>query len=214
MLKLRCPTPYYGFSPIRTLVHRLHKQGGMKELKKPLKITNVLVFKDFFMKHIIAYITLHQTAENCCQVAVPKVHPNYGSSGQASQWLGSELWGHSNIQAVQSSWIRTLPYQAQTNGQVEHTHHTSMQEIGKLARTRGWMAQQLMGDGTSLQLHKLPNVQGMTQDVNLAVRGAKRHECINEYITDPWDYLRGPQGSHRPIHDRGSMIETVLWQMN
>ena len=53
------------------------------EPNRPLKVTNVLVFQDHFMKHIMAYVTPNQTtktaAKPCIRVTSQSLGPWPGS---------------------------------------------------------------------------------------------------------------------------------------
>ena len=38
----------------------------MLEPNRLARVTNILVFQDHFMKHVLAYVTPDQTAKTCC----------------------------------------------------------------------------------------------------------------------------------------------------
>ena len=100
-------------------------------------VVNLLVFCDNFTKHTMVYISPHQTAKTLAKFLWQGLHLNLQSTGQAPEWLRTnfesniirELCEHMGMRKV-----RTLPYYAQTNGQVEWAHQTPMCMIGKLSK--------------------------------------------------------------------------------
>ena len=105
------------------------------ELNKPPRVTNVLVFRDHFTKHVLAYVTPNQTAK-----AVAKfLYQGYISIFRAPVMLLSD-WGANFMSSIIDEMYRLLGmkklwttlYHPQTNGLVERSHQTIMWMIRKL----------------------------------------------------------------------------------
>ena len=109
----------------------------MMELDQSLNLVNLLVFCDHFTKHIMAYVTPNQTAKALAMFlwegyivifrAPTKLLSDWGANFESN--IIRELCMLMGIQKV-----RTSPFHAQTNGQVEQAHQTLMQMIGKLSK--------------------------------------------------------------------------------
>ena len=107
------------------------------ELNKPLKVTNVLVFQDHFTKHVMAYVTPDQTAKTVAKIMYQGYILIFGAPAkllhdQGLNFMGNIIQELCELMGIKK--IRTLPYHSQTNGQVECTHQTIMQRIGKLGK--------------------------------------------------------------------------------
>ena len=111
----------------------------MLELNRLPKVTNVLVFQDHFMKHLMAYMTPNQTAK-----AVTKfLYQGYILIFGAPARLLSD-WGANFMSSIIDEMckllgmrkLQTMPYHPQTNGLVERSHQTIMQIIGKLGEDK------------------------------------------------------------------------------
>ena len=107
------------------------------ELDQPLNVVNVLVFCDHFMKCIIVYVTPNQTAKTFAKflwqgyISIFRA-PAKLLRDQGANFKSNVIKGLCELIGI---WkIRTLPYRAQTNGQVEQAHQTWMCMIGKLGR--------------------------------------------------------------------------------
>ena len=98
-------------------------------------VQNVLVMQDHFSKHVAAYVTKDQTA------ATTAWHirhgyfslfgaPAYLISDQGKCFTSKIVEQLSKLYGVQK--LRTSPYHAQTNGQVERMNQTIIRIIGKL----------------------------------------------------------------------------------
>ena len=104
-------------------------------LKEELVIWNVLVLQDHFSKYVVAYVVKDQTA---CTTAETLRNGYFGFFGAPAYLIsdqGKAFTGHiithlCDLYGVQK--LRTLPYHAQTNGQVEHMNQTIIHMIGKL----------------------------------------------------------------------------------
>ena len=92
------------------------------ELDQPPNMVNLLVFCDYFTKHIMAYVTPKQTAKTVAKFlwqgyililgALAKLLSDRGANFESN--IIRKLCEPMGIQKV-----RTSPYHAQTNGQVE-----------------------------------------------------------------------------------------------
>ena len=108
-------------------------------LKEEPVIRNVLVLQDHFSKYIVAYVVKDQTA---CTAAKTLRNgyfglfstPGYLISDQGKTFTGHIITHLCDLYGVQK--LRTLPYHAQTNGQVEHMNQTIIRMIGKLEEDR------------------------------------------------------------------------------
>ena len=111
----------------------------MMELYQSPNVVNLLVFCDHFMKHIMAYVTPDQTAKTVTKFLWQGYILIFGALAKLLSDQGTNF--ESNIIRelckLMSIWkVRSSPYHAQTNGQVECTHHMLMCMIGNLVRTR------------------------------------------------------------------------------
>ena len=104
-------------------------------LKEEPVIWNVLVLQDHFSKYVVAYVVKDQTA---CTTAKTQRNgyfglfgaPVYLVSDQGKAFMGHIITHLCDLYGVQK--LRTSPYHAQTNGQVEHMNQTIIHMIGKL----------------------------------------------------------------------------------
>ena len=100
-------------------------------------VVNILVFCDHFTKHIIVYVSPNQTAKTVAKFlwqdyvlifgVLAKLLSDGGSNFESN--IIRELCKLMSIQKV-----RTSPYHAQTNVQVEQAHQMLMCMIGKLSK--------------------------------------------------------------------------------
>ena len=109
------------------------------ELNQPPRVTNILVFQDHFMKHIMAYVTPDQTVKTVANF----LHQGYISIFGAPAKLLSD-WGANFMSSIIDKMcmllgmkkLQTMPYHPQTNGLVERSHQTIMHMIGKLGEDK------------------------------------------------------------------------------
>ena len=102
-------------------------------------IRNVMVMQDHFSKYVVAYVVKDQTA---CTAAETLRNGYFGLFGAPAYLIsdqGKAFTGHliSNLcelYGVQK--LRTSPYHAQTNGQVERMNQTIICMIGKLEQDK------------------------------------------------------------------------------
>ena len=104
-------------------------------LKEELVIRNVLVLQDHFSKYVVAYVVKDQTARTTAETLRNGYFgffgaPAYLISDQGKTFMGHIITHLCDLYGVQK--LRTLPYHAQTNGQVEHMNQTIICMIVKL----------------------------------------------------------------------------------
>ena len=121
----------------------LHADFTSIEETVPLKedpvIHNVLVLQDHFSKYVVAYVVKDQTA--CTAAGTLRIGyfglfgaPAYLVSDQGKAFTGHVITHLCELYGVQK--LRTLPYHAQTNGQVERMNQMIICMIGKLEEDR------------------------------------------------------------------------------
>ena len=107
----------------------------MVPLKEEPVIHDVLVLQDHFSKYVVAYVVKDQTA--CTAAETLRIGyfrlfgaPAYLVSDQGKAFTGHVITHLCELYGVQK--LRTSPYHAQTNGQVEHMNQMIIRMIGKL----------------------------------------------------------------------------------
>ena len=117
----------------------LHVDFMSIEETVPLKVEpviwNVLVLQDHFSKYVVAYVVKDQTACTTTETLRNGYFrlfgtPAYLISDQGKAFMGHIITHLCDLYGVQK--LRTLPYHAQTNGQVERMNQTIIRKIGKL----------------------------------------------------------------------------------
>ena len=108
-------------------------------LKEDPVIHNVLVLQDHFSKYVVAYVVKDQTA--CTAAETLRIGyfglfgtPAYLVSDQVKAFTGHIITHLCGLYGVQK--LRTSPYHAQINGQVERMNQTIIRMIGKLEEDR------------------------------------------------------------------------------
>ena len=104
-------------------------------LKEDPVICNVLVLQDHFSKYVVAYVVKDQTARTATETLRNGYFGLFGAPAYLVSDQGKAFTGHvithlCELYGVQK--LRTLPYHAQTNGQVERMNQTIICMIGKL----------------------------------------------------------------------------------
>ena len=107
-------------------------------LQEPV-IRNVMVMQDRFSKYVIAYVVKDQTARTATETLRNGYFglfgaPAYLVSDQGKAFTGHLITNLRELYGVQK--LRTLPYHAQTNGQVERMNQTIIRMIGKLEQDK------------------------------------------------------------------------------
>ena len=109
------------------------------ELNKLPRVANILVFQDHFTKHVLAYVTLYQTAKTVAKF----LHQGYISifgaparllSDRGANFMSSIIDKLCKILSVKKLW--TTPYHPQTNWLVERSHQTIVRMIRKLGEDK------------------------------------------------------------------------------
>ena len=95
----------------------------------------MLVLQDHFSKYVVAYVVKDQTACTAAETLRNGYFglfgvPAYLISDQGKAFTGHIITHHCDLYGVQK--LRTSPYHAQTNGQVERMNQTIICMIGKL----------------------------------------------------------------------------------
>ena len=104
-------------------------------LKEEPVIRNVLVLQDHFSKYVVAYVVKDQTARTAAETLRNGYFrlfgaPAYLISDQGKAFMGHIITHLCDLYGVQK--LRTSPYHAQTNGQVERMNQTIIHMISKL----------------------------------------------------------------------------------
>ena len=102
-------------------------------------IRNVMVMQDHFSKYVVAYVVKDQTARIAAETLRNGYFglfsaPAYLVSDQGKAFTGHLISNLCELYGVQK--LRTLPYHAQTNGQVERMNQTIIRMIGKLEQDK------------------------------------------------------------------------------
>ena len=108
-------------------------------LREDPVIHNVLVLQDHFSKYIVAYVVKDQTARTTTETLRIGYFglfgaPAYLVSDQGKAFMGHVITHLCDLYGVQK--LRTSPYHAQTNGQVERMNQTIICMIGKLEKEK------------------------------------------------------------------------------
>ena len=108
-------------------------------LRKEPVIRNVMVMQDHFSKYVVAYVVKDQTAHTATEMLRNGDFGLFGAPAYLVSDQGKAFTGHliSNLcelYGVQK--LRTSPYHAQTNGQVERMNQTIIRMIGKLEQDK------------------------------------------------------------------------------
>ena len=108
-------------------------------LCEELVIRNVMVMQDHFSKYVVTYVVKDQTARTTAETLRNGYFGLFGAPAYLISDQGKAFTGHliSNLcelYGVQK--LRTLPYHAQTNGQVERMNQTIIRMIGKLEQDK------------------------------------------------------------------------------
>ena len=108
-------------------------------LKEDPVICNVLVLPDHFSKYVVAYVVKNQTARTATETLRNGYFrlfdaPAYLVSDQGKAFTGHVITHLCKLYGVQK--LRTSPYHAQTNAQVERMNQTIIHMISKLEEDR------------------------------------------------------------------------------
>ena len=108
-------------------------------LREELVIRNVMVMQDHFSKYVVMYVVKDQTARTAAEILRNGYFglfraPAYLVSDQGKAFTGHLISNLCELYGVQK--LRTSPYHAQTNGQVERMNQTIIRMIGKLEQDK------------------------------------------------------------------------------
>ena len=111
----------------------------MVPLKEDPIICNVLVLQDHFSKYVVVYVVTNQTARTAAETLRIGYFGLFGTPAYLVSDQGKAFTGHvithlCELYGVQK--LRTSPYHAQTNGQVERMNQMIIRMIGKLEEDR------------------------------------------------------------------------------
>ena len=111
----------------------------MLEPSQSPRVTNVLVFQDHFMKHVLAYVTPDQTVKTVAKF----LYGGYISIFRAPARLLSDRGASFTSSVIEEMYrilgikqLQTMPYHPQTNGLVERSHQMIMHMIRKLGEDK------------------------------------------------------------------------------
>ena len=116
-------------------------------LREDPVIHNVLVLQDHFSKYVVAYVVKDQTAHTAAETLRIGYFGLFGAPAYLVSDQGKAFTGHvithlCDLYGVQK--LRTSPYHAQTNGQVERMNQTIIRMIGKLEEEKkAWWSEHL-----------------------------------------------------------------------
>ena len=139
MCNLKCHyTPIISTAPLELLYGNYMSTVMTMELNQSPKVVNILAFQDHSAKHIMVYVTPDQTTKTVTRFLYQGYISTSGAqamllSDQGVNFISNITWKLCRLMGIKK--IGTSPYHAQTNGQVECTHHTIIQMIGNLAKT-------------------------------------------------------------------------------
>ena len=108
-------------------------------LKEEPVIRNVLVLQDHFSKYVVAYVVKDQTARTAAVTLRGGYFGLFGAPAYLVSDQGKAFTGHLITHLCELYGVhklRTSPYHAQTNGQVERMNQTIIRMIGKLAEDK------------------------------------------------------------------------------
>ena len=113
--------------------------GTTLEPNQSPRVTNVLVFQDHFMKHILAYVTPNQTAKTIAKFLYQGYISIFGVlarllSDRGANYMSSVINEMCKILGMKK--LQTTPYHLQTNGLVERSHQMIMKMIRKLGEDK------------------------------------------------------------------------------
>ena len=109
-------------------------------------IRSVMVMQDHFSKYVIAYVVKDQMACTAAEMLRNGYFGLFGAPAYLVSDQGKAFTGHliSNLcELYEVQKLRTSPYHAQTNGQVERMNQTIIRMIGKLEEDKARWSEHL-----------------------------------------------------------------------
>ena len=134
----------------------------MLEANHSPRVTNILVFQDHFMKHVLAYVTPDQTAKTVAKFLYGGYISIFGAlsrllSDRGASFMSSVIEEMCKILDIQ--WLWTMPYHPQTTRLVERSHQTIMHMIRKLREEKNWLATSFGWSSACLLCHPICSYQ-------------------------------------------------------
>ena len=102
-------------------------------------IRNVMVMQDHFSKYVVAYVVKDQMACTATEMLRNGYFGLFGAPAYLVSDQGKAFTGHLISNLCELYWVqklRTSPYHAQTNGQVERMNQTIIRMIGNLEQDK------------------------------------------------------------------------------
>ena len=102
-------------------------------------IRNVMVMQDHFSKYVVAYVVKDQMAHTAAEMLRNGYFGLFGAPAYLVSDQGKAFTGHliSNLcELYGAQKLRTSPYHAQTNGQIERMNQTIIRMISKLEQDK------------------------------------------------------------------------------
>ena len=109
------------------------------ELKKPPKVTNILVFQDHFKKHVIGICDPNQTAKTVTKFLYQGYISIFGAPARLLSDWGANFMSiiiNEMCKILSKKKLQTTPYHPQTNGLVERLYQMIMRMIRKLGEDK------------------------------------------------------------------------------
>ena len=134
-----CLHPIIATAPLDLLHVDCTSTETTLEVNQSPKVTNILVFQDHFMKHVLAYVTPDHTAKTIAKFLYQDYISIFGAlarllSDRGANFMSSVINEMCKILSMKKLW--TTPYHTQTNGLVERSHQTIMRMIRKLGKDK------------------------------------------------------------------------------
>ena len=206
-------TPHCGYCSPGSPTCWLHQHRDHLEPNQSPRVTYVLIFQDHFTKHMLAYVTLDQTAKTIAKFLYQGYISVFGAparllSDRGANFMSSVVEEMCKILGIKKLW--TMPYHPQTNGMVDRSHQTIMRMIRKLGedKTANWPSHLAEIAHTYNTTHSTvtgysPHYLVFGQRSRLLVdfyfptigssKAPMREastKCVDEYIASVWDKLR------------------------
>ena len=148
--------PHHGYHSPGSLTCWLYQYETTLEPNQSPRVANVLVYKDHFMKHVLAYVTPNQIAKTIIKFLYHGYIFVLGAparllSDRCANFMSSVIEEMYKILGIKK--LQTMPYQPQTNGLVERSNQTIMWMIRKLGGDKSQLAIPFGWNSTHLQHH-------------------------------------------------------------
>ena len=178
----------------------------MMEFNQPPNMVNIFVFCDHFTKQVMAHVIPNQTAKTVAKFLWQGYILIFCALAKLLRYQGANFESNiiSELCELISKWkVRTLPYHAQTNGQVEWAHKMPMCMIGKLGRDQkadwpnhlpalvhayNWTRLAITGYSPHYLMYRYQPC--LTIDFYFPmIRGMRKHQHVDQYIAELHEWL-------------------------